>query len=403
MPEQALSGLKVVEFGNLFSAPYCGKLMADLGAEVIKIESPVIGDEARRRKPYAGEKEGVERSGLFAYLNTNKFGVTLDPETNRGKSIFEALIENADILVENYLPKEMASMGLDYESLEKINPRLIMTSITPFGQTGPYRNYKATELNLYNGGGYGAGTTCVAEPPVPIPVKAGGRQALFGAGLSAAVATLCAVFSRENIGEGQHVDISALECMAGQLESAIEHWTFNENEIAGVTVPVAMPIMPLPCKDGYVFLMCVQDHEFDNLRNVMGNPEWADNELFENRFTRAQYFDALTIFLVQWAQDYTKEEIFRMCQEGSVPVAPDYTAKEVVHSEHLNARAYFVDIDHPEIGVATYPGAPYRFSETEWRIVRRAPLLGEHNEDIYCGRLGYSLQDLAHMRKNGVI
>jgi crotonobetainyl-CoA:carnitine CoA-transferase CaiB-like acyl-CoA transferase len=403
MPEQALSGFKVIELGDLISAPYCGKLMADLGAEVIKIEKPIIGDEARRRKPFAGEKEGVERSGLYAYLNTNKFGITLNPKADEGRAIFEALIRKADILVENNSPKEMVSMGLDYRSLEKINPKLIMTSITPFGQTGPHRDFKATELNLYHGGGHGIITTTVPEEPVPTPVKAGGRQALFGAGLSAAVASLCGIFSRKNLGEGQQVDISVQECMAGQYESAIQHWTFNENEMAGVSVPIASPITPLLCKDGYVFLMCVQDHEYDNFVKVMGNPEWADNELFENRFTRAEYSDALMIFLSEWAEQYTKEEIFHMGQEGSVPIAPAYTAKDVVNSKHLNTRAYFVDIDHPEIGLVKYPGAPYRFSETQWRIVRRAPLLGEHNEDILCGRLGYSRQDLGRLQANGVI
>lgn len=403
MPEQALSGLKVIEFGDLVAAPYCGKLMADLGAEVIKIEAPGVGDEARRRKPFAGEKEGVERSGLFAYLNTNKFGITLDPATEKGNAIFKSLIKDADILIESNSPKRMQSLGLDYASLEKINPRLIVTSITPFGQTGPHRDYKATELNLYHGGGFGMSTTAVAEEPVPTPVKAGGRQALFGAGLSAAVASLCGIFARENTGEGQQVDISAQECLAGQYESAIEQWTFDENEMGGVSVPMIMPIMPLACKDGHVFLMCVEEREYDNLVKVMGNPEWADNELFENRFTRAEYSDALVIFLAEWAEQYTKEEIFRIGQDGNVPIAPAYSPEEVVNSEHLNARAYFVDIDHPEIGRARYPGAPYRFSETQWRIVRRAPLLGEHNKEILRDHLGYSRQDLDEMAAEGII
>ncbi len=403
MPEQALSGLKVIEFGDLVSAPYCGKLMADMGAEVIKIEKPRIGDEARRRKPFAGEKPGVERSGLFAYLNTNKFGITLDPKAERGKIVFEKLVREADILVENQTPKEMSAMGLDYTSLEKINSRLIMTSITPFGQTGPYRDYKATELNLYHGGGFGMMTSVSRDEDVPTPTKAGGRQALFGAGLSAAVAGMCGIFARENMGQGQQIDISVQECLAGQLEAGIEHWTFTANEMGGETAPILMPIMPLPCKNGYVHLMCVEDHEYDNFVKVMGNPEWADNELFENRFTRAEYFDALSIFLTEWAEQYTKEEIFQMGQDGSVPVAPACTPEEVVNSEHLNARAYFVDIDHPEIGQARYPGAPYRFSETEWRITRRAPLLGEHNHEILCDRLGYSGQDLEAWQAEGVI
>lgn len=403
MPEQALAGLKVIELGNLVSAPYCCKLMADLGAEVIKIEKPGMGDVARSMEPFAGDIPGTERSGLFLYLNTNKLSVTLDLQTNKGKAIFKDLIKDADFLVENNSPRLMEELGFTYEVLEKINPDLIMTSITPFGQTGPHKDYKAYELNSYHSGGFGFTTTAVREEPVPTPVKAGGRQALFGAGLSGAVASLCALFARDNIGSGQHVDISAQECLAGQYESAIEHWTFNENEMGGVSDPIIMPITPLPCKDGYVFLMCVEDHEYDKFVKVMGNPEWADNELFEDRFKRAEYWDALAIFLPEWSMQYTKEEIFRMCQDGGVPVAPAYTTEEIVNSEHQAVRGYFVDIDHPEIGRATYPGAPYKFSHTKLRVQQRAPLLGEHNEDILCNRLGYTKRDLVQMKQTGVI
>ena len=164
-----------------------------------------------------------------------------------------------------------------------------------------------------------------------------------------------------------------------------------------------MPMTPLPCKDGYVFLMCVEDHEYDKFVKVMGNPEWADNELFEDRFKRAEYWDALAIFLPEWSMQYTKEEIFRMCQDGGVPVAPAYTTEEIVNSEHQAVRGYFVDIDHPEIGRVTYPGAPYKFSHTKLRVQQRAPLLGEHNEDILCNRLGYTKRDLVQMKQTGVI
>ncbi len=155
MSEGALSDLKVLEFGEMVSAAYCTKMMADMGAEVIKIEPPGRGDEARRRGPYAQDRPGPERSGLFSYLNTNKLGVTLNLEAPQGKKIFFDLVKGTDILVENQPPKRMEELGLTYENLEKINPRLIMVSITPFGQTGPYRNYKAHEINTYNACGFG--------------------------------------------------------------------------------------------------------------------------------------------------------------------------------------------------------------------------------------------------------
>ncbi len=403
MADQALSGLKVLEFANLVSGPYCGKLFADLGAEVIKIEEPFRGDESRRREPFAQDIPGAERSGLFAYLNTNKLSITLNPKTTKGNSIFMELVKGADILIENYPPREMEKFGLTYENLEKVNPLIIMTSITPFGQTGPHRNYTAHELNTYQGSGYGIISTVTYEEPVPPPVKGGGRQSEFGAAQAAAVAAMCAVHVRDSIGAGQHIDISIQELMSGQNESGIQHWVFAENEMGGVTHPVLQPILPLPCKDGWVFLMCVEDHQYDKFIELMGNPDWNESELFENRFTRADYIDALAPLLSEWTMQYTKEEVFEMSQAAHVPVAPAYNSEEVVNSPHLAAREYFVEIDHPEIGRAAYPGAPYRLSLTPWKIEHRAPLLGEHNKEIFCNRLGYTRQDMVKLNQSGVI
>jgi len=403
MQEGALSDLKVLEFGNLVSAAYCGKLMADLGAEVIKVEKPGAGDTARTRGPFAKDIPGTERSGLFAYLNTNKLSVTLDPGTTTGKRIFKELVKKADILVENQPPRLMDELDLSYPALEKVNPMLIMTSITPFGQTGPYRDYKAYELNTYNSGGYGFISTVTIEEPVMPPVKAGGRQSQFGAGIEGAVSSLCALMARDRIGAGQHVDVSIQECLAGQYESRIEYWTFLGEVMGGRSAPLIMPIIPLPCKDGWVFLMCVEDREFDNLVKVMGNPEWAREEIFKNRSTRAEYIDVLMIYLREWSMQYTAEEVFKTGQAGHVPIGPAYNAQDLLDSEHLGARDYFIEIDHPEIGTARYPGAPYRFSHTPWRIKKRAPLLGEHNQKIFCGRLGYAKEDMVKLMQAGTI
>jgi crotonobetainyl-CoA:carnitine CoA-transferase CaiB-like acyl-CoA transferase len=403
MADRALADLKVLEFANLVTGPYCCKLMADLGAEVIKIEQPGFGDVSRRREPFALNKPGVERSGLFAYLNTNKLSVTLNPESAKGKAIFKELVKNADILVENQPPQLMEDLGFNYKALDDINPQLIMTSITPFGQTGPHRDYKAHELTTYHGGGYGYITTaCIQEPVMP-PVKAGGRQSEFGAAQAAAVATMFALHARDHLDAGQHVDVSIQEVLAGQYESAIEHWTYTENEMGGLTHPIIQPMIPLPCKDGWIFLMCIEEHQFDNFVKIMGNPEWAESELFKDRFSRADYADALIPLLSEWTMEHTKDDIFKMCQEARVPVGPGYNSEEVVNSPHLEAREYFVDIDHPEIGRAKYPGAPYRLSVTPWRIERRAPLFGEHNEEVFCTRLGYTKRDLAKLAQAGII
>jgi crotonobetainyl-CoA:carnitine CoA-transferase CaiB-like acyl-CoA transferase len=402
MQKGALSGVRVLEFGNLVSAPYCGKLMADLGAEVIKVEEPKTGDEARRRAPFANDIPGTERSGLFSYLNTNKLSLTLDTGTDTGKRMFKELAKQTDILVENRPPKLMKDLGFGYEALEKNNPMLVMTSITPFGQNGPYRDYKAYELNHYNSGGAGFISTITIEEQVMPPVKAGARLAQFMAGAEGAVAGMCALIAREQIG-GQHVDVSIQECLAGQIESKILHWTFRKEVMGGRTNPFMMPLTPLPCKDGWVFLQCVEERQFENLVEIMGNPDWAKEPIFKDRFTRARFKDALVILLSEWSEQYTKEEILKIGRAGRVPIAPAYSAADIFNSEHLKERDYFVEIDHPEIGKAKYPGAPYRFSETPWEIKKRAPLLGEHNEEILCNRLGCSREDLVRMAQAGVI
>ena len=403
MSEQALHGLSVLEYGNGVSAAYAGKLMADLGAEVIKIESPEVGDSARHRAPFAQDKPGLDRSGLFAYLNTNKYSVTLDCEKPEGKQVFKQLVEKSDILIENNSPQFMKGLGLTYPELEAINPQLVMVSITPFGQTGPHSLYKAFELTTYNSCGYGMATTACIEEPVMPPVKAGGSQSEFAGGQAAAAAAMTAIFARDHMGAGQHIDLSIQELMAHQYEAAIQHWTFDENEIGGVSAPVMHPIMPLECSDGWIFLMCVEDFQFDRLVEVMGNPEWASEELFVDRFVRAEYIDALKIFLTEWSMQHSKEEVFHMCQAAKIPVGPAYSAQEVVESEHLKERKYFVEIDHPEIGPAVYPGGPYRFSQTPWKIDSAAPRLREHNQKILGESLGISEQELEAMRQTGTI
>jgi crotonobetainyl-CoA:carnitine CoA-transferase CaiB-like acyl-CoA transferase len=173
--------------------------------------------------------------------------------------------------------------------------------------------------------------------------------------------------------------------------------------MGGITDPVIQPICPLECKDCWILLMCDEDYQYDRFVEVMGNPEWIKNELFKDRFSRAEYMDALVPLLTEWTKQYTKDEVFKMCQAARVPAAPCYNSEEILNSEQLTVRNYFVEVDHPVIGKAKYPGAPYRLSLTPWQIKRPAPLLGEHNEEILCNRLGYSKDDLVRMRQTGVI
>lgn len=398
----ALQGLKVLEYSQFVSGPYCAKLLADLGAEVIKIEEPGVGDKARGSGPFMNGIPHQERSGLFAYLNTNKLAVTLNIRTAEGKELFKRLAKDANILVENNSPHEMEKLGFDYTSLSRINPKLVMTSITPFGQTGPYRNYKGCELIIYHMSGAGNSTPRFAEPGQP-PLKTGGQQTDFYTGITAAVATMCAVWRAEIAGRGQHVDISAWECFMNNMWPYFNFYIF-ENDIASrCGRPRTGLLAILPCSDGYVSFQLSQEHEWRNFVQLMGNPDWAESEVFKNQLMRAEYWDGLKVLMVDLLSDQQKQQLFHAAQASRCPIGPVNTIDEVVNCEHLAAREFFVEIQHPEIGKLRYPSAPYKFSQTPVRVVRPAPLLGQHNEEVYGNRLGYSREDLVRMRELGII
>jgi len=403
MRDRALGGLKVLEYAQLVTGPYCTKLLGDLGAEVIKIEEPGIGDEARRRGPFLNDTPHPERSGLFLYVNTNKLGITLRVGTATGKKIFRELVKEADILVEDKPPGVMKELGLDYESLRGINPRLVMTSITPFGQTGPYKDYKAYHLNVVHasGGGY---LHPIESPNLERePIKGGGLLDEYSSGVTAAVGTLGALYVQRMTGEGQHVDVSKQEAVA-----SLDRVVLGQYPNEGI-VPQRVPIRPspnaiLPCQDGYVLAGGIlQDDQWEATKRLMGNPEWAEDEKFSDESSRIEHMPEISLHLREWVLPQYKEEFYHQGQAGGSPVAIVRTAEEVVNSKQFKARRFFVEIDHPEAGRLEYPSVPYSFSETPYRVIRPAPLLGQHNEEIYCQRLGYSQQELVRIREAGII
>ena len=402
----ALSGLKVIEWGEFISGPYCGKLLADLGAEVIKVEKPGSGDKARSCGPFPQDIAHLEKSGLFLYLNTNKLGVTLNVGSMTGAHIFKDLIKYADILVENHLPHEVEEFGFDYDILKELNPRLVMTSITPFGQTGPYRDYKACDLTSFHISGLAfmnpAGGVDDIEKEPPLRGKA--YQSDFLAGLSGAIATMSAIFARQATGSGQHVDLSEQEALASMIRrdlGAVTYEGFTRTRIKGAQ-PSAETVL-CHCKDGQFFMVCNTDKFWANWVEVMGNPDWAVSELFQDRASRRENWDAAKIMIEQWAKERTVDDLVRAAQAKRVPCTSLNTVKESVNSELLAARDYFIEVDHKVAGKVKYPGAPYKLSQTPWRVEHPAPLLGEHNEAIYCGWLGYTKQDLVAMRAEGAI
>jgi crotonobetainyl-CoA:carnitine CoA-transferase CaiB-like acyl-CoA transferase len=399
----ALSDLKVVEYGEMVSAPMCGKLFADMGAEVIKIEPPGIGDEARRHPPFPGDIPHPEKSGLFLYLNTSKKSVTLDPHHPTGAEILKRLLADADVLIENHPPGHLESLGLGFDVLHALNPRLIVTSITPFGQIGPYRDWKGTDLIEWAMSLTGYNTpTLVVDPERENPLRAPGRQAEMMGATTAAATAMCALIHREAIGEGQWLDIPCLQSVVNtaKVEMAVYSYTglpFNrlrEGTVGGLE--------PLQCRDGYVYLLWLQNVHFEMLKKLLGSPEPLENELFNDTTGRAEYDDAVRPLIKQELLKHDMEYLVREGQKMGLPVGPVYTVAEAANHPHLAAREAFVEIDHPVAGRFRYPRWLVRMTGTP-PAPSRAPLLGEHNEEILHQRLKYSNEELEVFRCVGVI
>ena len=400
MTEQALDGVKVLDLGERISGPYCAKMLAAFGAEVIKIERPGEGDGARRLGPFPQDRPHPERSAAFLYLNMGKKGITLDFRTATGLKILKDLIKTADVLVENFEPGVMSDLGLDYATLETLNPRLVMTSITGYGQSGPYRDYRMTSIAGYALSGH----QYINGEPDREPLQGPGPQPEYQGGLHGFFGTLAALYSREDTNRGQQVDVSIMECMTGFHQFTIIRYTYG-GEIkprSGNRYESTYPVTIYPCKDGYVALSASSPLQQELLYSLVGKPELMEDPRFISPLDRFANADALDALLMPWFQERTREELFHTCEQWRVPCAPVTSPDELLDDPHFKEREFWVEVNHPEAGNLTYPGAPFRMSATPWKK-GRAPLLGEHNEEIYCQRLGYKREDLVRLREAGVV
>jgi crotonobetainyl-CoA:carnitine CoA-transferase CaiB-like acyl-CoA transferase len=402
-----LEGIRVIELARYISGPYCGMLLAGYGARVTKIEEPLIGDISRRCGPFPDDIPHLNKSGLFHYLNRNKRGITLDVRQETGRDIFLQLIREADVLVEDLRPQAAAQLKLDYAHLKEANPNLIMVSITPFGQTGPYKDYNAYAVNASALGGM---SNILGEPqrePLTPPFSLGH----FQTGIIAANAIMFALLARHGDQKGQHIDISEAESWAifhtGNVVSAFIY-SGRKRTRTGHRTYGPYPYTLLPCKDGYIFMIALRGSEWKRFLEIVGDgkvPEWyAADERFKDRLQAGlEHADALDELLAPWLMAHTREEIFGRCREKHVPFTPVRNMNEVLDCEHLNARQYFEKIQFPGIEAYKCPGAPVRFSKSLWNLKQTAPNLSEHNPGVYCDSLGYSKEQLLQLYRMGIV
>lgn len=376
---QGLDGVKVVELGHMVSAAYASKLMADLGAEVIKVEEPG-GDLARQRGPFPNGHGDPEQSGLFLYLNSNKHSVTLD--LSREQDRLADLVARADMLVHNYPPGQMAALGIDYARFRAINPRLVMCSLTPFGLTGPHKDYNAYELTIAHGGGWAWLSPGGSDRPDLPPLKAAGHQADFQIGTAAAAATLAAYTTALRTGLGEHIDLSGQAYIASFVDVSAPNYSYQELVATRLGKRVLYPWDIFPCQDGLMFLVIGEEDQWQRLVALMGAPEWAGWEIFDGLANRSQNQDVLKMYLADWIKDWKVEELFRAGQERRICFAPVFSMAQLATQDQLHARHFFVDVSHPKAGTLTHLGAPYLLDTPWWEIRRPAPLLGEHNSQL---------------------
>ena len=400
----ALPYLRVLEIASLISGPYCGKLLASLDAQVIKAELPGGGDPSRRRGPFPGDTPHPERSGLFLYLNTGKRSITLDLENPAGRDLLRQLVARVDMVVHDYTPARAAAVGLDSDSLLDANPELIVTVVTPFGSSGPYADYRAGHLATFHAGGEGwllpNGVALDTFPDRP-PIVAGANMGDYQAGLTAAVGALAAVYNRlggTDAPRGQVVDASSQEA-----QLSVGYMPIQRHESEGITETRFSRYFRvggvLPASDGYVELLTLEPRQFEGLLAFMGNPEWASSEMFSDPATHGP---ELNRHMREWFVRHTREWLYAEGQAHGVPIAPYYTPAEVFQSPQQRERGFYSEVDHPATGPLEYTGAPFQLSETPTGLTR-APLLGEHNAEVYCGLLGYVRRDLAGLARAGAV
>jgi crotonobetainyl-CoA:carnitine CoA-transferase CaiB-like acyl-CoA transferase len=376
---QGLAGVNVLELGHMASAAYAAKLMADLGAEVIKVEEPG-GDRARQWGPFPQGTTDPERSGLFLYLNTNKRGITLD--LHQDKDTLARLIAWADLLVHNYPAAQMAELGIDYQAFRAINPRLVMCSLTPFGLTGPHKDYRAYELTVTHGGGWAWLSPGGSNRPDLPPLKAAGHQADFQGGLAATTAMLAAYYRALHTGDGEHIDLSSQAYVASFLEHHFISYTFQERITSRLGKRLQDPWGIFECQDGSIFVAVAEEDQWKRLLDLMGNPEWGTSPQYRNSIQRFKNQDELKPLLCAWFKQWRVQDLFHAGQAKRVCFAPVLDMAQLAKQEQLQARHFFVDVTHPRAGTLTHLGAPYELREPWWQVRRPAPLLGEHNTEV---------------------
>lgn len=396
MAELPLHGVTVLDFGQVYNGPYCGFLLAQAGARVIKVESP-MGETLR------GRARSTAASYPFAMLNSGKSCVTLNIKSAAGQDLLKRLVRDVDVLVENFAPGTMARYGVGSEALRAENPRLIYAASTGYGATGPYRDYLGMDITLQAMNGVMSITGRDGDPPT----KAGPALADFMGGVHLFGAITAALYRRTLSGEGTVVDLSMQDCLFPALSTALGAYFLagHQPPRTGNRHPAlsAAPYNVYRAGDGHVAIICIRDGHWRNLANAMGRPELAEHEDFADMAARCRNMEALDAAVEAWTSTLPKQDVFRIAQQHGVICAPVHSLEEVVNDPQLHERGTLEWHDHPTLGRIALCHSPLRFADTTLPALSEVPYLGAHNRDLYCGLFGLSEDELAALQQDGAI
>lgn len=404
MPDQSLSGITILDLSTFVAGPYATKLMAMMGARVIKVEPPARGDVSRWTGPFlnpsaslgASSEPHPERSALFAHLNTGKQSVALDITKPDGADLCRRIARRCDAVVESFPPGTLQELGLNYERLAEENPAIVVTSLTPYGQTGPYRHLPATSLTMFAMGGQ----MSMTGEQDRAPLKPYGYQADYQLGLNGFAATLTAIYGAQLSGTGQHVDVAGMEIQAATLEGSGPRAAYT-GEFMKRRGNHGMALSGVyPCKDGYVGILSTA-RNWPAIVAMLGQPELMTDPRFGTTANRRANDDALQAIMYQWFMDHTKAEVFDTAGRTKAPVSPVLSVAELFDSPQLRQRNFFRQVEHPELGRQRYPGPPFVMSETPLEMMP-APLLGQHTAEVLSEFAGVGGQGLVQLAAKGI-
>lgn len=399
-----LDDVRVLDLTQGIMGPFCTRALADYGADVIKIEPPVSGDAARSLGPFFKDEPGLERSALFLFLNTSKHSVTVDLATERGRELLLRLAEHADIVVESFKPGYLDALGLGYKALSRVNPRLVVTSITNFGQSGPYAQFEAESITAFGMGGPMLSSGFIDQAPL----KNAGNLSQYQAGLAGALATATALLAAELRGEGEHIDVSLFEVMTQSVDMKLgrllgfEHTgaPTQRNELASNVGSGAFP-----CADGYVYLTAGPAQLTNMIRMIgmselLDTPEWGTVEGRSHPDRVAEFAP----HVLAWTLSRTTAEVREECQTFGVLGGPMNSIPQLLEDRNFAERKYFHTVDHPTTGPLTYPGFHFIVhGDGPMPQRRHAPLLGQHTDEVVSELLDMTPADLAALRTEGVL